>query len=166
MDSCVIPNKSQKLLDQELTEYAIAPLLIATEIKDLTSSQLNHHIAPSEWNIRQVVVHLADTEMFFCERMKRIIAEEKPQLQSFDQDVWAKNLSYDKQSYELAFSLLELQRSYTIVLLRQLPSEAWIREGVRDGKVFTLYDIFATALHHIPTHLNQIKNIKNHPSFP
>ncbi len=166
--SCIITNNriatSPSL--KQMEEYESGPQKIATIIKGLTSIQVNYHINSGEWNINQVVVHLADTEMFFCQRMRKIIVEEKPILQSFDQDEWANRLFYDKQNYRFGLDLLKAQRKSTAILLRLLPSNYWKREGIRDEKVFTLYDIFQTALHHIPTHLEQINKIKNNPHFP
>lgn len=166
--SCENPNtiivKSPS--SKEIKEYEFGPQKIATAIKGLTRKQLDYKINSREWNINQVVVHLADTEMFFCERMRKIIVEEKPILQSFDQDEWANRLFYDKQNYRFALDLLKTQRRSTAILLRLLPSGYWRREGIRDEKVFTLYDILLIALHHIPTHLKQINNIKKDPHFP
>lgn len=168
MDSSTIPNNSivKPLTLEQLEEYESGPQKIATAIKNLTPTQINYHINSHEWNINQVVVHLADTEMFFCERMRKIIVEKKPLLQSFDQEEWANSLFYDKQNYHFALDLLKAQRKTTAILFRLLPTGYWAREGIRDEKVFTLYDIFQTALHHIPTHLKQINNIKTCPHFP
>ena len=166
--NCEIPNNTIKTSPslKQLTEYRSGPQKISAVIKNLTPAQMNYHINSDEWNINQIIVHLADTEMFFCERIRKIIVEEKPQLQSFDQDAWADRLFYDKQNYHLALELLKAQRKSTLRLLDLLPPDYWRREGIRDEKVLTLYDIFLSALHHIPTHLEQIGNIKNNLHFP
>lgn len=151
---------------KQMREYESGPQKIAAAIKGLSRKQLDYKINSHEWNINQVVIHLADTEMFFCERIRKIIVEERPLLQSFDQDEWANRLFYDRQNYRFALDLLKAQRKSTALLLRLLPADYWRREGIRDETVYTLYDIFVTALHHIPTHVQQIDNIKNDPRFP
>ena len=94
----------------QFKEYESGPQKIADEIKHLTLSQVNYRPSSNEWNINQIIVHLADTEMVFCERIRRIIAEEEPLLQSFDQEIWASGLFYDKQDFRIALQLFKVQR--------------------------------------------------------
>ena len=60
--------------------------------------------APGKWSIRQIVAHLADSEMVGAHRFRQMIAEDNPTLIAFDQDAWARNLDYarrkPKQSLE------------------------------------------------------------------
>lgn len=167
-DSCAIPTvlTAKPPSKKEITEFELAPQTIISAIKGLTRKQLFYHISNTEWNIHQVIIHLADTEIFFCERMRKVIAEEKPLLQSFDQDIWTNHLYYEKQDYHTALDLLIVQRKSTAGLLRVLPKEMWKRTGTQAEKVKTLYDIFTTAKRHIPTHLQQIIDIKHHSKFP
>lgn len=166
--SCEIPNSQVQKppTANVIEEFEAAPETIASAIKGLTTKQLQYHITDTEWNIHQVIVHLTDTEFFFSERIRKIIAEEKPLLQSFNQEVWANHLYYDKQDYHIALDLLKIQRKSTAGLLRLLPFDTWKRIGIHAEKEKTLYDIFTTAFRHIPTHLQQILDIKNNPTFP
>lgn len=150
----------------QLTEYESAPENVATAITGLTSKQLYFKLSGSDWSINEVIVHLADTETFFFERMRKIIVDDNPTLQSFDQDEWAKKLSYNEQDYRFALDLLIAQRKSTAILLRLLPHNSWERKGIHENKEKTLHDIFMTALHHIPHHVQQITDIKNNPRFP
>lgn len=149
-----------------IVEYECDPQKVEIAIKNLSKKQLDWKPERKEWSINQIIVHLADTEMIFCQRMRKIIAEERPLLQSFDQDQWANRLFYKKQDSHYALELLIAQRKSTAELVRILPFSYWKREGIRDGKVFTVYDVFVTALQHIPTHLQQIHSIKHDLRFP
>src|SRR5690554_1623724 len=60
------------------------------------------------WSIQQVVIHLADAELVYAERMKRVIAEDDPPLLAFDQDRWATWLNYEHQSTQDAVAVIEL----------------------------------------------------------
>src|SRR5690554_4744740 len=63
-----------------------------------------------QWSIQQVAIHLADAEMVYAERMKRVIAEDTPPLRGFDEARWAEQLNYDQQSAADAAALVELVR--------------------------------------------------------
>ncbi len=52
--------------------------------------------APGKWNAREIVCHLADTELVFAFRLRQAIAEPDHIVQPFDQDKWASNYAaYD-----------------------------------------------------------------------
>lgn len=158
--------RSTSPTSEQLEAYESGPQKISDEIKNLTVSQVNYRPSSKEWNINQIIVHLADTEMVFCERIRRNIAEEKPLLQSFDQEIWASGLFYDKQDFRIALQLFKVQRKSTSRLLRLLTPVYWNKEGIREGNIYTIYDILLVALHHVISHISQIQKIKSDPHFP
>lgn len=150
---------------QDFLEYITAYKKLIRVVKNLSSKQLNFKISSREWCIHEVIVHIADTEMIFCERIRRIIAEENPVLTSFNQEQWANNMFYDKQDYKLAFNWFKTQRESTFALLQLLTKKDWERKAQKDGKEVTLFDIFQIAKKHIPTHLGQIEEIKKNAKY-
>jgi hypothetical protein len=52
-------------------------------------SHYDQPVQPGEWTIRQIVHHLAEAHMNGFIRMKLVLAENKPILKPYDQDVWA-----------------------------------------------------------------------------
>lgn len=69
---------------------------------DLPKSDLNKSYGPGKWNIRQILNHLADTEIVLNERIRRTIAEQHPFVIVFDQDRWNEYLDYT--TYPLSLS--------------------------------------------------------------
>lgn len=57
--------------------------------------------APGKWDVREVMCHLADTEIAFGFRLRQAAAEDHHTIQPFDQDKWA--LVYS--AYDLAAAL-------------------------------------------------------------
>lgn len=49
---------------------------------------------PGKWAVVEVVQHLADTEMVYGYRMRMILAHQEPEIQGYDQDLWAERLHY------------------------------------------------------------------------
>jgi DinB superfamily len=50
--------------------------------------------APGKWSIRDVVQHLADSELVGGFRLRMILAHDRPALMGYDQDLWASRLRY------------------------------------------------------------------------
>jgi len=65
------------------------PAKIVALIRGLTSRQLARRPAPGKWSIREIVNHLADTEMVMGCRARWIAFDDHPSLVSFDQNKWA-----------------------------------------------------------------------------
>ena len=50
--------------------------------------------APGKWSIRDVIQHLADSELVGGFRLRMILAHDRPSLMGYDQDLWANRLRY------------------------------------------------------------------------
>ena len=50
--------------------------------------------APGKWAIRDVLAHLADSELVGGFRLRMVIAHDRPSLTGYDQDLWANRLRY------------------------------------------------------------------------
>jgi hypothetical protein len=51
---------------------------------------------PGRWSAREIVHHLADSEMTAAIRLRRLLAEERPAIQGYDQEEFARRLHYDR----------------------------------------------------------------------
>jgi uncharacterized damage-inducible protein DinB len=117
-------------------------------LKGLTREDLLAHPVPGKWSIQQVVLHLADSEQVFADRIKRV---------AFDEKKWTENLHYDAQSAEDAARLIELTRRQISRILRELPSEAFDRQGTHSqAGAMTLASIVKKATDHLEHHLSFI----------
>ena len=58
---------------------------------NLSETDLKKTYGKNKWNIRNILVHMADAESVLHERIKRIIAEPKQVIWAFDQDRWSEN---------------------------------------------------------------------------
>jgi uncharacterized damage-inducible protein DinB len=137
-----------------IDHYESGAQKLAQSIRGLTREDLLAFPVPGTWSIQQIVIHLADCEQVYADRMKRIIAEDHPTLQGFDQNKWVAALGYEKQSADDAVKLVELTRRQMATVLRQLPDKAFERTGVHSeyGKR-TLRDLVEGATKHLEHHL-------------
>jgi uncharacterized damage-inducible protein DinB len=109
---------------------------------------------PGAWSIQQLVVHLADSDLVMSDRMKRVIAEDRPQLLAFDENRWVAGLHYELQSAQDAADLFALNRRVLAGVLRVLPDAAFARAGVHSERgEMTLETIVQLAVNHLEHHL-------------
>ena len=76
-------NEISQLLEKYISAYP--------KIKDvgdkLTEEEINFIPSSNKWSIRQILHHLCDTEMMATTRVFRILTEENPPLQAYDQNI-------------------------------------------------------------------------------
>src|SRR5260370_33114604 len=61
------------------------PVLFETMLRDLSGELLHWKPAADRWSISEVLAHLSDLEHVYAERTLRIVAEDSPTLQKYDQ---------------------------------------------------------------------------------
>jgi len=96
-------------------------------IDGLTAKQLDAHPIPNTWSIRQIVLHLMDTDLIASFRMKRIIAEEQPQLELYDEVAFSMRLGYERMQAATACEVFHLNRILTAEILGGLSEETFRR---------------------------------------
>lgn len=109
------------------------------------------------WSIQQIVIHLMDADLIWCNRMKLIIAEEHPTILGYDESKFAASLYYDAQSALGAVDLLETNRRQFTKVLRKLPDSAFSRTGEHNERgSITLGQSVQWMVEHIDHHIGFI----------
>jgi DinB superfamily len=70
------------------------PVVLRALVDGVDDVGLRRRPAPGEWAIIEVVGHLADTEERALGRVRRMLAEDNPQLEPFDQQALAVQRRY------------------------------------------------------------------------
>ena len=128
--------------------------MLAYAVEGLAEEHAQARPGPGAWSIAELAAHLADSDMVASDRMKRVIAEEKPSLLAFDENRWAKHLAYDFRPAEDAIAMFGLNRKGMAEVMRRLPDEAFARTGMHNERgVQTLAQIVGFAVEHLDHHL-------------
>jgi hypothetical protein len=106
------------------------------------------------WSIRQVVCHLADSEIVYADRMKRVIAEDNPTLFEADPDLFVPALYCSQRPWETELNVIETVRAHMLPILQSCNVEDFHRTGVHsiDGPM-TLETLLQRVTSHIPHHI-------------
>ncbi|HVW85367.1 MAG TPA: DinB family protein [Bryobacteraceae bacterium] len=146
---------------EAVAKFRSGPAVLEQALAGISSEESSFAPAPGKWNIRQIVRHLADTEIVVGMRMRQIVAEDRPTLIPFDQDAWAANLGYDKADARDSFARFQSLREDTTKLLEALPAEAFDRVGVHPERgskpLLEWVQLFGR---HVDTHAKQIEAIR------
>lgn len=84
--------------------------------------------APGKWSAREIVHHLADSEMTAAVRLRWLLALDRPEIQGYDQDLFARRLHYDRP-HEASLEAFRYTRECTAQILERMSEEDWRREG-------------------------------------
>ena len=117
----------QQLIDQ----YAAGPGLVAAAVQGASDADLDRLPPDGSWTARMVVHHLADSEMTSALRVRRLIAEERPAITGYDEELWSKRVYYDRP-IALSFDALRAARASTTEILRRMTDDDWRREGTHN----------------------------------
>jgi hypothetical protein len=79
-----------------IAQYNDGYRVVAEAVAGATDEQLDARPAPGKWSAREVVHHLADSEMTAATRLRLLVAIENPQIFGYDQEEFARKLYYDR----------------------------------------------------------------------
>jgi hypothetical protein len=117
--------------DQDpLTVLAATPAELRRLTGDLTEEELAHPEQEGKWSAAQVLQHLADSELVWGYRLRRVLAEDRPSLVGFDQDLWASRLGYANAHAGRAQAMFEALRAVHLAMLQAAGEEHLARFGV------------------------------------
>ena len=115
----------RKLIDKYKEGYAV----VAEAVTGATDEELDRRPAPNKWSAREIVHHLADSEMTAAIRLRLLVGEDRPAIAAYDQDKFARRLYYDRPIAK-SLEAFKAARDSTAELLECLTPDDWKREGV------------------------------------
>jgi hypothetical protein len=149
-------------LSQLFDEYQRGPVTVEAAIAHLAKEELDFQEAPDRWSIRQIVAHLADSELLSAVRFRQMLVEDSPAFPIFDQNAWAERLDYAHRTPEDSLSTLRRIRSDNYDLLKSRPETDLHRTGVHPKRgVISILDLLKIFANHPQKHANQIRRVRD-----
>lgn len=111
-----------------IRKYRDGYRVVQEALAGATPGELDAKPAPGKWSAREIVHHLADSEMTAAIRLRRLIAEDNPVINGYDQDEFARRLFYDRP-IESSLQALRFARETSAELLDRLRQDDWARAG-------------------------------------
>jgi hypothetical protein len=93
--------------------------------------------------------------------MRMILAQPTPEIQGYDQDLWATHLNYNEMELNEALEQIRVLRSASLKMLRKLSEVEMERYGIHSERgPESVRKILQMIAGHDILHLNQIRRIK------
>ena len=143
-----------------IVSYGQAYETLTTALKDFPKEMWDWRAAHDPWTIRQIVVHITDSEANSFVRFRRAIAEPGSGVLNYDEMQWADGLRYADQDPDDALQLFKWLRGNTYKLVRMLPESAWantVQHSVIGS--MTLEQLLDMYERHVPEHIEQMQRI-------
>ncbi len=137
------------------------PDRLSAAVAGLDEQALRREERPGKWSAAQVVQHMADSELVWAYRLRRVLAEDRPTLTGFDQDAWAEALRYADSDVPAALVVVRAVRAANLALLASASPEDLDRVGVHvergDESLRQMIPLYAG---HDLAHLGQLERIR------
>jgi DinB superfamily len=150
----------QTARDGLVASYATGTGAVEAALADVTEAELDRRPPSGEWTAREIVHHLADSESMAYIRLRRLLAEERPVINGYDEPEWARRLHYDRPIGS-SLAVLRAVRAANDALLATLTETDWARTGTHSDSgsygVERWLEIYAVHPHE---HADQIRKAR------
>jgi hypothetical protein len=137
-----------------LEKYVNGIALLRAAVAGFSQSQWTARPVPGKWSTLEVVAHLSDFEPIYADRIKRIVASDRPLLMAADEEQFAQRLAYQERDLNTEVELIALTRRQLAQILRSLPAEIYERQGVHsEAGLVSVMHLLGQAARHIEHHV-------------
>jgi hypothetical protein len=141
-----------------VARYEAGPGVLRAAVDGLRDGELDRRPSDGGWTPREVVHHVADSEMTSAIRLRRLVAEDDPLIVGYDGDEFARRLRYADRPIGPALAAVDAARSTTAQILRGLTDAEWTRTGTHSESgpygVEAWLEVYAV---HCDEHADQIR---------
>lgn len=131
------------------------------QIKDfilsLPEEKGNYRYADGKWTVKELLIHIIDTERVYGYRALRFARHDATQLPGFDENLFAAQSNAEKRTMDSIASEFMSVRSSTLSLLENLDESTLKMHGIANGNALSVRAIFHIIAGHALHHVNILK---------
>ena len=129
-------------------------------LEDFPVASLTAHPVQGKWSACEIVHHLADSETVSGIRLRKLLTEDHPAIQGYDQDEYAIRLKYNERDVAPALEAFHAARANTAQLLDRMTDDDWQREGTHtESGRYTSEDWLSIYAVHAHNHAAQVRRL-------
>jgi uncharacterized damage-inducible protein DinB len=125
----------------------------ANFLRPVSEEQSLYRYGPDKWSMRQLLNHVNDTERVFLFRAFWFARGFPDELPSYDQEVAAATANADEYSWASHIEDFRAIRESTLTFFRNLPDDAWTRDGIASGNRVTVRALAYILAGHVSHHI-------------
>src|SRR3979490_781223 len=147
----------QKLIAQYKEGYKE----VSRSLENFPPDLLTAHPIQGKWSAAEIVHHLADSETTSGLRLRRLLIEDHPLIQGYDQDAYAGRLNYTNREVVPALDAFRRARASPAQLFEFMSDDDWQREGTHsESGSYTTEDWLNIFLAHAHNHPAPIRRLR------
>jgi hypothetical protein len=126
--------------------------------KGLNESKFNYRYAESKWSIKELIVHILDTERIFVYRALRIARKDKTPMAGFEQDDYINNINWENYPTTSVLEEYNLIRNHSILFFNSMTEEMLQQSGISSDMKMAVSAVPFILAGHEKHHLNILKS--------
>lgn len=151
------PDERRELITQYKGGYGE----VLRNLANFPPESLTAHPIPGKWSAAEIVHHLADSETTSALRLRRLLVEDHPLIQGYDQDEYAAKLRYNERELTPSLEAFRFARETTAQLIDLMSEADWHREGTHsESGSYSTEDWLRIYAAHAHNHAAQIGRLR------
>lgn len=144
-------------------EGKLVPLLVSSRdhfialCEDLSEQQGNYKYAPDKWSIKDIILHLIDSERIFVYRALRFARNDQTELSGYEHNDYVSEAKADTRTINDLLVEFSNVRASTIDMFSSFDEDIQARKGTSNGVEMTVETIGYIISGHTMHHMNIIK---------
>ncbi|MBK8557163.1 MAG: DinB family protein [Lewinellaceae bacterium] len=119
----------------------------------LNEAEGNYRYAPGKWSVKEMLMHIIDSERVFSYRALSFIRGDRIGLPGFNQDFWMEEVDVSNRSVQDLMKEWKFVRENTLYLLKQCSEEQSVFPGKASGFTVTPRALFFIIIGHQIHHM-------------
>jgi DinB superfamily len=134
---------------------------VTRSLEDFPADLLTAHPIEGKWSAAEIVHHLADSETTSGLRLRRLLVEDHPLIQGYDQDAYAAGLFYNRREIGPSLEAFRSARATAAQLFEFMTEKDWDREGTHsESGSYSVEDWLRIYAAHAHNHAAQIRRLR------
>ena len=144
-----------------IAQYASGYDEVINALNGFPAENLGAHPIAGKWSAREIVHHLGDSESFSAGRLRKLLVEDNPLIQGYDQDQFATRLRYNERDLAPALEAFHSARETTLQVLELMNEDDWKRSGTHsESGSYSTEDWLKIYAAHAHDHAAQIRRLR------
>ena len=144
-----------------ITKYVDGYDEVMKALDGFPAANLGDHLIEGKWSAREIVHHLADSETTSAFRLRKLLVEDNPVIEGYDEAKFATKLRYNERDMEPALEAFRLARATTAQLLKIMSDDEWNRTGTHtESGPYSVEKWLRIYADHAHNHAGQIQRLK------
>lgn len=138
--------------DDLLTAFKNQLPVITAFLNSISEEKSMYAYAPGKWTIKELLLHITDTERIFAYRSLCFARKEPQSLPGFDENLYAENSDANARSWADLVNEFLLVRKTTEILFSNFTEEALHNSGTANNNPATALSMGFTSIGHVYHH--------------